>query len=102
VTEPRELTEYEKYQFGSTLPFSAVHGSVVMYKMSPWTGIWPKIAALPGYAAKNNAEHTKNWIPKGVLNGRLKVITDQYLGLESGYKIELYALKFSELLVLSK
>jgi hypothetical protein len=36
------------------------------------------------------------------LNGRLKVITDQYLGLESGYKIELYALKFSELLILSK
>jgi len=96
------LTEYEKNQFGSTRPFSAVHGSVVMYKTSPWTAIWPKIAARPGYAAKNSAVHSKKWIPKGVLNGRLKVITDQYLGLESGYKIELYALKFSELLILSK
>jgi hypothetical protein len=36
------------------------------------------------------------------LNGRLKEITDQYLGLESGLKIELYALKFMELLILSK
>ena len=96
------MTEYEKNQFGSTRPFSAVHGSLVMYITSPWTGIWPKIAACPGHAAKNRAEHTKNWIPKGVLNGRLKEITDQYLGLESGLKIELYALKFMELLILSK
>ena len=50
---PKALTEYEKYQLGSTRPDSDVQGSEVIYKTSVNEGIWPIIAAL-GEAVKTS------------------------------------------------